>query len=240
MARPDSVIDKISVHKMRLRMGEKLGEKILREFPQHDIDVVIPIPDTSRTTALPVANVLGVKCREGFVKNRYIGRTFIMPEQTERRKSVKLKLNPIPLEFKDKNVLLVDDSIVRGTTSKEIVRMARQAGAKKVYFASAAPEVRYPHVYGIDMPTSNELIAHRLNHQQMTEALEADWLIFQDLEDLIQSAHEGNPSITRFEDSVFTGHYITGDIDDAYLKRLEVSRHAGKEPETQASNLDLF
>ncbi len=224
LARPDSVIDKISVHKVRLRMGERLGEKILREFPDHDIDVVIPIPDTSRTAALPLANILGVKCREGFVKNRYIGRTFIMPEQKQRRKSVRQKLNPIPLEFKDKNVLLVDDSIVRGTTSKEIIQMARHAGAKKVYFASAAPEVRFPNVYGIDMPTREDLLAHNTTVEAMAKAIGADWLIFQDLSVLGDAAREGNPEITQFEDSVFTGKYITGSIDEKYLVALAKNR----------------
>ena len=225
MARPDSVIDNISVHKVRLRMGEQLGEKILREFPQHDIEVVIPIPDTSRTAAYPLAQVLGVKCREGFVKNRYIGRTFIMPEQNTRTKSVRQKLNPIPLEFKNKNVLLVDDSIVRGTTSQAIIQMARQAGAKKVYFASASPEVRYPNVYGIDMPSVNELIAHNLTVAQMTTILGANWLIFQDLAVLGKAAREGNPTIKQFEESVFTGQYISADIDAAYLAKLAALRN---------------
>ncbi len=224
LARPDSIIDGISVHEVRLRMGRLLGEKILREFPQHDIDVVIPIPDTSRTAAYPLANVLGVPCREGFVKNRYIGRTFIMPEQTQRRRSVRQKLNAIDLEFKDRNVLLVDDSIVRGTTSKEIIQMARQAGAKKVYFASAAPEVRYPNVYGIDMPTRGELLAHNIDVAEMTKIIGADWLIFQNLSALIQAAQEDNQTIQEFEASVFTGKYITGDIDEEYLVNLEQQR----------------
>jgi amidophosphoribosyltransferase len=224
LARPDSVMDAISVHKVRLRMGEKLGEKILREFPEHDIDVVIPIPDTSRTAALPLARKLGVKYREGFIKNRYIGRTFIMAEQSKRRKSVRQKLNAIPLEFKGKNVLLVDDSIVRGTTCKEIIQMARAAGAKKVYFASAAPEVRHPNVYGIDMPSSSDLIAHNRTLEEIREKIGADWLIFQDLEVLGNAAKEGNPMIENFEESVFTGKYITGDIDAEYLKKLEERR----------------
>jgi amidophosphoribosyltransferase len=224
LARPDSVIDGVSVHKVRLRMGEKLGEKILQVFPDHDIDVVIPIPDTSRTAALPLAQKLGVKYREGFVKNRYIGRTFIMPEQSKRRKSVRQKLNAIPLEFKGKNVLLVDDSIVRGTTCREIIQMARQAGARKVYFASAAPEVRYPNVYGIDMPCVDDLIAHDCSIEEMRQKIGADWLIFQDLEVLINAAQEGNADITRFESSVFTGEYITGDVDAAYLKKLAHAR----------------
>jgi amidophosphoribosyltransferase len=224
LARPDSIIDKILVYKVRLRLGEHLAEKILREHPDHDIDVVMPIPDTSRTAAFPLAQSLGVKCREGFVKNRYIGRTFIMPGQRQRRKSVRQKLNTIELEFKGKNVLLVDDSIVRGTTSKEIIQMAREAGAKKVYFASAAPEVRYPNVYGIDMPVASELIAHNRTNQEICDAISADWLVFQDLDVLVAAAREGNPDITHFEDSVFTGQYITGDINESYLDELEACR----------------
>tara|TARA_R110000868_G_scaffold410505_4_gene698883 strand:+ start:127465 stop:128973 length:1509 start_codon:yes stop_codon:yes gene_type:complete len=217
LARPDSFIDKISVYKVRLKMGEKLAHKIQREFPQHDIDVVIPIPDTSRTSAMRLSRELGVKYREGFVKNRYIGRTFIMPEQTVRQKSVRQKLNAIGLEFSGKNVLLVDDSIVRGTTSKEIIQMAREAGAKNVYFASAAPEVKYPNVYGIDMPTTDELLASNRSVAEMCQAIGADWLLFQELGDLTEAVREGNEAITQFEDSVFSGHYLTGDIDAAYL-----------------------
>ncbi|HMB43408.1 MAG TPA: amidophosphoribosyltransferase, partial [Luteimonas sp.] len=183
-ARPDSMMDDISVHKARMRMGVKLGEKILRLRPDHDIDVVIPIPDTSRDAALEIASVLGVKYREGFIKNRYVGRTFIMPGQGERAASVKRKLNPIPLEFKDRVVLLVDDSIVRGTTSKQIVQMARDAGARKVYLASAAPPVRYPNIYGIDMPSVDELVAHDRDEDQIQQILGCDWLIYQDLKDL--------------------------------------------------------
>lgn len=225
LARPDSVMDQISVYKVRLRLGEYLAEKIKREHPEHDIDVVMPIPDTSRTAASTLARQLGVKFREGFVKNRYIGRTFIMAQQDQRRKSVRRKLNTIPLEFKDKNVLLVDDSIVRGTTAHEIVDLAREAGAKKVYFASAAPEVKYPNVYGIDMPVASELIAHDRSVDDICKEIGADWLIYQDLGDLVTAAREGNPSITRFEDSVFTGDYVTGDIDTAYLKKLEQQRN---------------
>lgn len=224
LARPDSMIDKISVYKARLTMGEKLAEKILKVHPQHDIDVVIPIPDTSRHAALPLAQRLGVKLREGFVKNRYIGRTFIMPGQKQRRQSVRQKLNAIGLEFNGKNVLLVDDSIVRGTTSKEIIQMARDAGAKKVYFASAAPEVRFPNVYGIDMPTANELIAHEKNAKEIAAAIGADWLVFQDLQALYEAAWEGNPAIKRFEDSIFTGNYITGGVDEKYFAHLEKLR----------------
>jgi amidophosphoribosyltransferase len=224
-ARPDSLMDGISVYKARLRMGERLADKVKRLRPDHDIDVVIPIPDTSRTSALELANRLGVKYREGFVKNRYIGRTFIMPGQSERRKSVRQKLNAIELEFRGKNVLLVDDSIVRGTTCKQIIQMARDAGARKVYFASAAPPVRYPNVYGIDMPAASELIAHDKTEEQVQELIGADWLVFQDLEDLVAASHEGNPKITQFECAVFNGQYITGDVDDAYLKALEASRN---------------
>src|SRR5690606_18274218 len=206
-------------------MGEKLADKVKRLRPEHDIDVVIPIPDTSRTAALELANRLGVKYREGFVKNRYIGRTFIMPGQSQRRKSVRQKLNAIELEFRGKNVLLVDDSIVRGTTCKQIIQMARDAGARKVYFASAAPAVRYPNVYGIDMPAASELIAHGRTEEEVQELIGADWLVFQDLEDLIACAKEGNPQITEFDCSVFDGQYITGDVDDAYLQKLEQARN---------------
>ena len=224
-ARPDSLMDGISVYKSRLRMGEKLANKLLKERPDHDIDVVIPIPDTSRTSALELANKLGVKFREGFVKNRYIGRTFIMPGQSQRKKSVKQKLNAIGLEFKDKNVLLVDDSIVRGTTSRQIIQMARDAGANKVYFASAAPGVRYPNVYGIDMPVASELIASGRTDKEVEELIGADWLIYQNLDDLIASASEGNPEIPHYECSVFNGEYVTGDVDEVYLKRLESLRN---------------
>ncbi len=224
-ARPDSLMDGISVYKARLRMGEKLADKVKRLRPDHDIDVVIPIPDTSRTSALELANRLGVKYREGFVKNRYIGRTFIMPGQSQRKKSVRQKLNAIELEFRGKNVLLVDDSIVRGTTCKQIIQMARDAGAKKVYFASAAPAVRYPNVYGIDMPSATELIAHGRTDEEVETLIEADWLIFQDLEDLIAASNEGNPQITKFECAVFDGNYITGDVDEKYLQKLEDKRN---------------
>lgn len=224
-ARPDSIIDGISVYKARLRMGEKLAEKVQRVRPDHDIDVVIPIPDTSRTSAMQMANDLGVKFREGFIKNRYIGRTFIMPGQSMRKKSVRQKLNAIELEFRGKNVMLVDDSIVRGTTCKEIVQMARDAGANRVYFASAAPAVRYPNVYGIDMPSATELIAHGRTEEEIETLIGADWLLYQDLADLVESAHEGNPHITGFDCSVFNGEYITGDITPQYLERLEKVRN---------------
>jgi amidophosphoribosyltransferase len=219
-ARPDSLMDSISVYKARLRMGEKLADKLDKLRPNYDIDVVIPIPDTSRTSALELANRLGIKYREGFVKNRYIGRTFIMPGQSLRKKSVRQKLNAIELEFKGKNVLLVDDSIVRGTTCKQIIQMARDAGAKKVYFASAAPAIRYPNVYGIDMPAASELIAAGKTDSEVEELIGADWLIYQDLEDLISAAAEGNPKISKYECSVFNGNYVTGDVDEVYLKRL--------------------
>jgi amidophosphoribosyltransferase len=223
-ARPDSIIDKVSVHKARLRMGDYLAAKILRVWPDHDIDVVIPIPDTSRTAALQMASALGLKYREGFIKNRYIARTFIMPGQKMREKSVRHKLNAIDLEFQDKKVLLVDDSIVRGTTSAQIIQMAREAGARKVYFASAAPPVRYPNVYGIDMPAANELIAHNRNEAEVAEAIGADHLIFQDLADLEQAVRRGNSALRRFDTSCFTGEYVTGDIDRGYLDLLEQRR----------------
>lgn len=230
LARPDSTMDNILVYKVRLKMGEYLAEKIKREHPDWDIDVVMPIPDTSRTAAIPLSTVLGVKCREGFVKNRYIGRTFIMPGQQTRHKSVRQKLNPIELEFKGKNVLLVDDSIVRGTTCKEIIRMARNAGAKKVYFASAAPEVRFANVYGIDMPSKHELIAYNRTVAEMCKEIGADGLVFQDLPVLFDAAREGNPNIKTFEASVFDGHYVTGTVDDDYLLGVENLRNdAAKE-----------
>lgn len=224
-ARPDSIIDGISVYRARLRMGEYLASKILKEFPDHDIDVVIPIPDTSRTSALQLSYKLGVKYREGFIKNRYIGRTFIMPGQKERKKSVRQKLNAIELEFKGKNVLLVDDSIVRGTTSMQIIQMAREAGASKVYFASAAPPVRYPNVYGIDMPSAHELLGHGKEVADMCNEIGADWLIFQDLPDLIEATQKGNKNIQQFDTSVFDGEYVTGDITESYLKHLESLRN---------------
>jgi len=205
-------------------MGDCLARKILEIRPDHGIDVVIPVPATSRTAALQVAYHLGVKLREGFIKNRYIGRTFIMPGQAVRKKSVRQKLNPIPLEFQGKHVLLVDDSIVRGTTCSEIIRMARDAGAETVSFASAAPPVRYPNVYGIDMPVADELIAHGREVTEIQEAIGADWLIYQDLDDLRDCAREGNPAIGHYEDSVFSGEYVTGDVSGGYLDALEAKR----------------
>lgn len=224
-ARPDSVIDKISVYASRVNMGRKLGEKIKRDYADLDIDVVIPIPETSCDIALEIASVLNLPYRQGFVKNRYIGRTFIMPGQTQRRKSVRRKLNAISAEFKGKNVLLVDDSIVRGTTSEQIIEMARDAGAKKVYFASAAPEIRFPNVYGIDMPSANELIGHGREAEEINELIKADGLIYQDLDDLIAAVRQENHEIQRFETSVFSGEYITGDINQSYLDRLDATRN---------------
>jgi amidophosphoribosyltransferase len=222
-ARPDSMIEEISVHKARMRMGVTLGEKILRERPDHDIDVVIPIPDTSRDAALEIASLLGVKYREGFIKNRYVGRTFIMPGQGERVKSVRRKLNAIPLEFKGRVVLLVDDSIVRGTTSQQIVQMARDAGARKVYFASAAPPVRYPNIYGIDMPSSEELIAHGRTEKEIEQQLGCDWLIYQDLADLEAAVAGPKFPGRKFDSSCFSGEYITG-IEPGYFERLRQQR----------------
>jgi len=223
LARPDSMIEDVSVYKARLRMGEKLAAKILRERPDHGIDAVIPIPDTARTAASALAGVLGVPFREGFVKNRYIGRTFIMPGQGERVKSVRRKLNAIGLEFNKKNVLLVDDSIVRGTTSKQIIQMARDAGAKNVYFASAAPPVRYPNVYGIDMPSTSELVAAGRTEQEVEKLLGADWLIYQDLKDLEWSVRDGNANLEHFDTSCFSGEYVTG-LDDQYLEQIQMLR----------------
>jgi amidophosphoribosyltransferase len=232
-------MDGISVYKARLKAGEYLAQQILEEWPDHDIDVVIPIPDTSRTAATELASRLGVKQREGYIKNRYIGRTFIMPGQTQRRKSVRQKLNPIELEFRDKNVLLVDDSVVRGTTSQQIIEMAREMGAKKVYFASAAPAVRYPNVYGIDMPSASELVAHGRTDEEVGKAIGADKMIYLKLENLIASTQGGGTQINEFDCSVFDGKYITGDVDDLYLQRLqqarnddEKSKHTGDQADT--------
>ena len=223
-SRPDSSIDDISIHKSRLRMGDFLGDKILKEYPKLNVDVVIPIPDTSRTSAMQVAYKLGVKYREGFMKNRYIGRTFIMPGQRNRKRSVKQKLNPIEIEFKDKRVLLVDDSIVRGHTSKNIVKMVKKCGAKKVFLASASPPIRHQNIYGIDMPATTELVAHKRSVKEIKKYIKADELIYQNLEDLKRSASIGNPKITEFEDSVFTGNYRVGNITKDYLVNLENTR----------------
>ncbi len=239
-ARPDSVIEDVFVHKARMRMGQSLAKKILREWPGHNIDVVMPIPDTSRTAAIEIAYLLGVKYREGFIKNRYIGRTFIMPGQKTRKKSVRQKLNPIELEFKDKNVLLIDDSIVRGTTSREIVQMARDAGARRVYFASASPPIRYQNVYGIDMPARNELIASNKGVNEICAEIQADDLIYQDLDDLIWAVRKGNLRLERFDTSVFNGDYVT-DAEDGYFESLEVARSdkSKQEREKEYVGIDL-
>ncbi len=231
-SRPDSVLDGVSVHESRLYMGEYLADKLARTWPEVKIDVVIPIPDSSRPSALQLANRLNIPFREGFVKNRYIGRTFIMPGQAMRKKSVRQKLNAIGLEFNGKNVLLVDDSIVRGTTSREIVQMARDAGALKVYFASAAPPVRFPNVYGIDMPSRAELIATGRTDEEICREIGADALIYQDLDDLKASVRKANPAIVDFDASCFDGNYITGDITPAYLDKVERGRAAGKANKT--------
>ncbi|MFT4179669.1 MAG: amidophosphoribosyltransferase [Thermomonas sp.] len=233
-ARPDSMIENISVHKARMRMGVTLGEKILRLRPDHDIDTIIPIPDTSRDAALEIANVLGVKYREGFIKNRYVGRTFIMPGQGERAKSVKRKLNPIPLEFRNRVVLLVDDSIVRGTTSKQIVQMARDAGARKVYLASAAPPVRHPNIYGIDMPSAEELVAHGRSEQEIEQLLGCDWLIYQDLADLEAAVAGPKFPGRRFDSSCFSGEYVTG-IEPGYFERIKQMRSDEAKKKRRAS-----
>ncbi|MFW6167279.1 MAG: amidophosphoribosyltransferase, partial [Ralstonia sp.] len=224
LARPDSRMDGVSVYDARLRMGDYLAEKIKREVTD-PIDVVMPIPDSSRPAAMQVANSLGVPYREGFFKNRYVGRTFIMPGQAVRKKSVRQKLNAMAIEFKGKNVLIVDDSIVRGTTSSEIVQMARDAGAKKVIFASAAPPVKYPNVYGIDMPTRGELVAHGRTHDEIAKIIGADQLVYQDVEDMKRAVRDVNPALKEFDASCFDGHYVTGDIDEAYLDRLEAARN---------------
>ncbi len=224
-ARPDSTIDKMSVYASRVEMGTKLGYKIAKEWDDIDIDVVIPIPETSCDIALQIAKHLDLPYRQGFVKNRYIGRTFIMPGQEQRKKSVRQKLNAIKTEFTGKNVLLVDDSVVRGTTSEQIIEMARASGAKKVYFASAAPEVRFPNVYGIDMPSANELIAHGRELEDICSLIGADKLIFQSIDDLVSAVSSGNPDIKMFDTSVFDGNYVTNDIDQAYLEKLDAMRN---------------
>jgi amidophosphoribosyltransferase len=238
-ARPDSIIDNISVYRARMRMGERLAAKILRERPNHDIDVVIPIPDTSRTSALQMAQLLGIKYREGFTKNRYIGRTFIMPGQEQRERQVRRKLNAVGLEFRGKNVLLVDDSIVRGTTSAQIIDQAREAGAKQVYFASAAPAVRYPNVYGIDMPATDELVAAGRTAEEVAQFIGADWLIYQDLDDMIAACQHDNASIEEFDTSCFSGEYVTGDVTFEYLDRLQRARSDEVRSRRRAARLGL-
>jgi amidophosphoribosyltransferase len=239
LARPDSIIDDVSVYQSRMEMGKRLSAKLLREWPDHDIDVIIPVPDTSRTAALEMAKDMRVSYREGFIKNRYIGRTFIMPGQAERKKSVRQKLNAIGAEFAGKNVLLVDDSIVRGTTSSKIIELAREAGARKVYFASAAPPVRYPNVYGIDMPTTNELVANERTVDDVCEAIGADWLLYQDLDDLIDSVRAINPMLRDFDTSCFSGNYVTGDITPAYLELVDSARNDDAKSSRGESGLDL-
>ncbi|MDO5055513.1 MAG: amidophosphoribosyltransferase [Pasteurella oralis] len=241
-ARPDSCIDGVSVYAARVHMGQRLGEKIAREWQDvDDIDVVIPVPETSNDIALRIARVLNKPYRQGFVKNRYVGRTFIMPGQAQRVSSVRRKLNTIASEFKDKNVLLVDDSIVRGTTSEQIIEMAKAAGAKKIYFASAAPEIRYPNVYGIDMPTKHELIAYGRDVDEIARLIGVDKLIFQDLEALTSSVQQENPAIEEFDCSVFTGYYVTGDITPEYLDNIAQQRNdiAKKMREKDAANLEM-
>ncbi|MCC7486100.1 MAG: amidophosphoribosyltransferase [Burkholderiales bacterium] len=240
LARPDSVIDGISVYETRLRMGESLGQKIERHYRHLDIDVVIPIPDSSRPSAMELSRRLGLAYREGFIKNRYIGRTFIMPGQAIRRKSIRQKLNAIAVEFRGKNVLLVDDSVVRGNTSREIVQMAREAGARKVFFASAAPPVRFANVYGIDMPTREELIAFGRTEREIAAEIGCDELIYQDLEALRSAVGSVNPRVTNFEDSCFSGVYVTGDVTQAYLDGVENRRRDGaKMAELKAANAQL-
>jgi amidophosphoribosyltransferase len=240
-ARPDSVMDGTSIYESRLRMGEFLAEKIKRDFGHLKIDVVVPIPDTSRPSALQLAFKLGLSYREGFIKNRYIGRTFIMPGQASRKKSVRQKLNAMAMEFKDKNVLLVDDSIVRGTTSREIIQMARDAGASAVYFASASPPVRFPNVYGIDMPTRDELLANGRTDAEIAQEIGADAVIYQDLSDLIAAIKSVNPTIVEFDASCFDGCYVTGDVTESYLARLEHQRNGNnaKAPTPATRQMDL-
>src|SRR3954471_24902888 len=239
LARPDSVIDGISVYETRMRMGKSLADKIKRDHGGLQIDVVIPIPDSSRPSAMELADKLGLPYREGFIKNRYIGRTFIMPGHEVRRKSVRQKLNAIGMEFKGKNVLLVDDSIVRGTTSREIVQMARDAGARKVYFASAAPPVRFPNVYGIDMPTSRELIATGRSDDEIAREIGADKLIYQDLDALVDDVSSVNPEISQFETSCFNGVYVTGDVTAEYLAGVEAQRNDDQKSDANITQLDL-
>ncbi len=238
LARPDSIIDGIAVYRTRMNMGEKLAHRLKQDWPGHDIDVVIPVPDTSRTAAVEMGRVLKLPYREGFIKNRYIGRTFIMPGQAERRQSVRQKLNPIASEFKGKNVLLVDDSIVRGTTSRKIIELARDAGANKVYFASASPPVRFPNVYGIDMPSSAEFVAHNRSIEEIRREIGADKLFYQELDDLVDAVTRCNPAISEFDASCFNGQYVTGDITRAYLQQVDNDRNDDAK-DTANNELDL-
>jgi amidophosphoribosyltransferase len=240
LARPDSTIDGVTVYNVRMRMGDYLAEKIRAETDVSKIDVVMPIPDSSRPAAMQVAKRLGISYREGFFKNRYIGRTFIMPGQAVRKKSVRQKLNAMRIEFKDKTVLIVDDSIVRGTTSYEIVQMARESGAKKVIFASAAPPVRFPNVYGIDMPTRSELVAYGRTHDEINQLIGADQLIYQSVEDMKKAVQDINPNIKNFESSCFDGCYISGDITEAYLDALEAARNIANTEEDRKSDPSDF
>ncbi len=236
LARPDSVIDGISVYQARLNLGETLAQRVINTMPPSDIDVVIPIPESSRPSAMQLAQKIGKPYREGFVKNRYVGRTFIMPGQQARKKSVRQKLNAIGVEFKGRNVLLVDDSIVRGTTSKEIVQMAREAGARKVYMASAAPPVRYPNVYGIDMPTSEELIAHNRTQEEIRIFIGADALIYQDVDAMKRVVGALNPAIGGFEASCFDGQYITGDVSIADFAAIEAQRTEARKDDEDSND----
>jgi amidophosphoribosyltransferase len=239
LARPDSVMDGVSVYAARLKMGEYLAEQVRQRFAPGEIDVVMPIPDSARPAAMQLAKLLNLDYREGFIKNRYIGRTFIMPGQNTRRKSVRQKLNAVAMEFKDKTVMIVDDSIVRGTTSREIVMMARESGAKKVIFASAAPPVRFANVYGIDMPTRGELIAHGHTDEEICKLIGADALVYQTVEDMKRAVQDLAPQIKNFEASCFDGHYITGDITPEYLEKVEYARLNPTEKEGGGSQLNL-
>jgi amidophosphoribosyltransferase len=239
LARPDSVLDGISVYQARLNLGKTLAKRLVSTVPPNEIDVVIPIPESSRPSAMELAQILGLPYREGFVKNRYVGRTFIMPGQGVRKKSVRQKLNVIASEFKGRNVLLVDDSIVRGTTSREIVQMARDAGARKVYMASAAPPVRFPNVYGIDMPTSQELVAHDRTLEQIRELIGCDALIYQDVEAMKQAIGSLNPRLAGFDASCFDGHYVTGDITLETIARMNHGRDQSEEGQEDVSRLAL-
>jgi amidophosphoribosyltransferase len=239
LARPDSIMDGVSVYQARLNMGETLAQRLISTMPPSDIDVVIPIPESSRPSAMQLAQKIGKPYREGFVKNRYVGRTFIMPGQGMRKKSVRQKLNAITTEFKGRNVLLVDDSIVRGTTSKEIVQMARDAGARKVYMASAAPPVRFPNVYGIDMPTSAELIAHNRSIEEIRQFIGADALIYQDVAAMKRVVSALNPALKGFEASCFDGVYITGDVSAEEFETMAAQRKAQGEEEEGADRSRL-